>query len=104
MKKLRLLITEACNRKCEGCCNKGFDLKALPVCQDLNCWDEVYITGGEPMLRPELVRELSRDIAIDAMVYMYTAKVDNVHEAIDTLRELDGMTLTLHEQADVAHF
>ena len=55
MKKLRLLITEKCNRKCEGCCNLDWDLQNLPVCTSFKGYDEILLTGGEPQLEPVLI-------------------------------------------------
>jgi hypothetical protein len=104
MKKLRLILFEKCNRSCAGCCNKGFDLAALPICTDLTSWDEIYLTGGEPMLEPGLIRGVISKIPMRTKVYLYTAKVDDVKATLDVLGALDGMTLTLHEQRDVAPF
>ena len=41
-KKLRLLVTENCNRNCEGCCNKDWDLSSLEVCTSYKGYDEVH--------------------------------------------------------------
>jgi molybdenum cofactor biosynthesis enzyme MoaA len=53
VKKLRLLVTERCARSCSGCCNHDWDLAALPTCESYAGYDEVLLTGGEPMLYPE---------------------------------------------------
>ena len=104
MRKLRLLLTEDCNRACPGCCNIGFDLKGLPICEDLTCWDEVYLTGGEPMLNPDSVIVIADSIPMPTKVILYTAKVDPLEAAMAVLEALDGMTLTLHDQGDVEPF
>ena len=105
MKTLRLLLFAACDRACPGCCNNDWDLKALPVCDSFAGYDEIILTGGEPMLRQDLVY----DVAVaahaenpDARVYVYTAMPEGLTDAV--LSVVDGVTLTLHEQADVERF
>lgn len=107
MKRLRLLITESCDRDCEGCCNKQWDLSALEVETDFSQYDEILITGGEPMLNVAQVMAVIQRIReqnSDARIYVYTAKVDNVQAALDVLWAADGLTVTLHEQSDVQPF
>lgn len=102
MKKLRLLITEDCNRNCAGCCNKDWDLAALPVETDYSGYDEIILTGGEPMLSPMLVWQVIREIReqnSDARIIMYTAKTDTIG-LLFLLDKLDGLTVTIHEKAD----
>jgi len=108
--KLRLLITEQCPRSCEGCCNKDWDLDALPVCTDFSGYDEILLTGGEPMLRLDRVDHVLTDIARvnpDALTIMYTAQLPelmNVIKLYTILQRLKGVTVTLHEQNDVCTF
>lgn len=104
MKKLRLLLFEKCNRACVGCCNKGFDLKALPVCPNLEGWDEVNLTGGEPMLDPQLVIDTAWSVPTPTTVNLYTAKVDDLPAVLEVMRFLNGLCVTLHEQRDVEPF
>lgn len=103
MKKLRLLVTDKCNRACPGCCNKGYDLAALPVLDTYLGWDEVNITGGEPMLDPDATMGVI-SLFPWTRVFVYTAKVDDLQATLDVLELADGMTLTLHTQEDVAPF
>lgn len=104
--KLRLLLFEECNRNCEGCCNKDWNLKNLPGVGLFTGYKEIILTGGEPMLRPQLIKSMVRLIRFDtnAPIYVYTAKVDDLHDALSVLNKLDGMTVTLHEQSDVKPF
>lgn len=107
MKKLRLLLFSDCDRACPGCCNKDWDLDALPVCDSYEGYDEVLITGGEPLLKPGITRMVIRQIRQEnpkAKIYIYTAKLDDKETALDVLKMCDGFTLTLHEQADVQNF
>ena len=108
MRKLRLLFTKDCNRDCPGCCNKDWDLDSLPVCTDFTPYDLVMITGGEPMLYPEQLLHLIRRIREEnpkAKIILYTAwtgVINGDRERI--LKELDGITYTVHEQRDWCTF
>lgn len=106
MKSLRLLLWSECNRACPGCCNKQYDLTKLPVETDYSEYNEIILTGGEPMLYPErlpIIIEIIRH-QTGAPIYMYTAKVDDTYAAMRMLDLLDGITVTLHDQADVKPF
>lgn len=110
MKKLRLLITDKCPRSCAGCCNKDWDLNALPICTDFSGYDEIMLTGGEPMLYPDLVNRVLYEIARvnpDALTIMYTARLSSPKDTSNLyymLHKLGGITVTLHEQSDVYAF
>ena len=103
--KLRLLVTKDCNKSCQKCCNKQFNLDTLPVCESYKGYDEIILTGGEPMLYPEMVLKLLQTIRDETgtPIYMYTAKVDGI-ESVAIYKQLDGITVTLHDQKDVLPF
>jgi len=103
MKKLRLLVTEKCDRACPGCCNKDWDLGSLPVCSDFSRYDVVMLTGGEPMLDPwRLLRIIGevREQNPDCPIYVYTARTKNPAALEYVLAFADGLCLTLHDQSD----
>lgn len=56
-KKLRLLVTTKCHNSCPMCCNKQFDLNNLPVVDRWD-YDEIILTGGEPLSSIKKVRYL----------------------------------------------
>ena len=97
--KLRLLLFEECDRDCPGCCNRDWDLRSLPVCRDFTPYQGIMLTGGEPMLHPEIIREAVAEIRAQtqAPIYLYTART----QGLDYLMPiLDGVTLTLHDPRD----
>ncbi len=105
--KSRLLITEKCNRNCSGCCNKNYDLLSLEPETNFKGYDEIILTGGEPMLNTDLLKSAVRDIRnqTNAPIYMYTAKTAPCYDLVDILlNHIDGVTVTLHEQNDVEPF
>lgn len=104
---LRLLLWANCDRHCEGCCNKDWDLDKLPICEDFTGYEEILLTGGEPMLDPHGVIKAISDIREHtqlADIYMYTADVTNLPALLEIARLLDGLTVTLHTQYDVLPF
>jgi len=106
-KKLRLLLFEDCNRTCEGCCNKSWDLKSLSKVTSFKYYYQVMITGGEPMLDPELVMNVARKIREENQeteIILYTAKTNNYLWLIEIMYWVDGITITLHDQSDVKPF
>jgi organic radical activating enzyme len=109
MKKLRLLLTEDCDRNCEGCCNQDWDLTSLPVADttEFALYSEILLTGGEPMLYPNTVigvSDLIHFVAPKTEVYVYTAKVDDIAASLLVLQAADGLTVTLHDDTDIQPF
>ena len=104
--KLRLLLLKECNRKCRGCCNKDWDLDALPVCNDFTPYSEFLLTGGEPLLDTVWASIVIRQIRNQnkSPIYLYTAKSDNFYDFVNMLILVDGITLTLHNQKDAENF
>lgn len=108
-KKLRLVVTDCCHNQCPLCCNKRYDMTQLPVVDRWD-YDEVMITGGEPSLFSNRVRELVESIRIlDAAsgksrkIYMYTAVYSSTFVAY-LLDCLDGIVASPHNQRDVVQF
>jgi len=105
--KLRLLLFKKCNRKCIKCCNKGWDLDTLETNNSYKGYSEILLTGGEPLLEPDLIQQIAIRIRVenkDAPIYVYTAKGDNIDDMIKVMSCVDGITFTLHEQKDVKPF
>lgn len=108
-RKLRLVVTAKCHNRCPMCCNNRFDLNELPVVDRWD-YDEIMLTGGEPMLFPAEVVNLILTIrkaasckGKDMKVYMYTA-VPNAEATLAALVCLDGIVVTPHTPKDVSEF
>ena len=111
MKKLRLLVTEQCNKNCPGCCNKDWDLNSLEICTDFTNNGEDYgciiLTGGEPMsLGISKLVNICVDIRYktNAPIYIYTAYIPPPKYLEIICRFIDGITLTLHDTEDLDLF
>lgn len=106
MKKLRLLLFSDCTKSCPGCCNKDWDLISLPICKSYDVFNEIILTGGEPMMNPSLIKKTVQEIRKQnskAKIYMYTANV-SVYDIYELFILLDGITVTLHDKSDVNPF
>lgn len=106
MTKLRLILFDDCDRACRGCCNKDWNLPGLPIVDSFVEYDEIMLTGGEPLLDPSLVLKTITDVRHQsrAKIFVYTAKLDDVIKALAVLAWADGLTVTLHTQKDVVNF
>lgn len=104
MKKLRLLVTKKCNRNCEGCCNKEYNLDALPVCTSFEGYDEIILTGGEPYLFGinQIIRLIKKIRKQNKYCKIYIHSAD--YRISDCLDFIDGLTFTIHKQKDVYDF
>ncbi len=105
--KLRLLLFEKCNRRCKWCANKFWDLKSVPTEDRFDKYEKVLLTGGEPMLDPLLVINTAKEIRIqnpEAQILLYTAKTDDWRSILSVLHYVDGLTVTLHNKADIKPF
>jgi len=106
-KILRLLLFEDCNRSCDYCCNQYWDLPSLPMITDFTPYTTILLTGGEPMLHPPLVKFTIRMINEQnnwAKIIMYTADVCDTDIIGKLWPDLDGLTVTLHNQVDAENF
>lgn len=110
-KSLRLIVTEKCGRSCEGCCNKDFDLSTHTKISRLNACDneyeEILITGGEPLLFPEKVKDLLYGIGSNKKnICLYTAASCDLEKLKSILfnYSLTGFTFTIHDNKGIVDF
>ena len=110
---LRLITTYDCNRNCKGCCNKQipfretvvqpFDSRITPIWN----FDEIILTGGEPLLHQYRLLALTNYIKIvapDSKLILYTAKTDEIKLIMRLFKTLDGLTITVHTKEDIDNF
>lgn len=118
-KKLRLVVTAKCHNCCPMCCNNRFDLNELPVVDRWD-YDEIMLTGGEPMLFPDRVinlihtiRKAAACMGSNPKIYMYTALPeadavatigDGSGDLLSVLPLLDGVVVTPHDFIGVDEF
>ena len=105
-KTARVIITFDCNRKCSYCVNDyAYIINQAIRIKDLNKlknFDEIVITGGEPLLDRERTRDILRDLEYEivpnAKKYLYTSIFNpSLRMVIDYL---DGITYTMHTDHD----
>lgn len=103
MKIARLIVTFDCLRDCSFCVNKNqsildqakrIEFKSLP---DLQSYDLILITGGEPMLKPETTKAIIsrlRFLNPVQLIYLYSSIPIKLGEFLD---HVNGMTYTIHK-------
>lgn len=111
-KKLRLLVTTKCPNKCPMCCNNQFDFNKIPIVDRLD-YDEISITGGEPLMSDTLrhkvfaliayIKRINRIRGIKTIFYLYTAHF-NIDDFVSAMIRFNGIVLTPHKQKDVEDF
>lgn len=99
---MRVFVTEKCNRRCRSCIKKQMRAMKKVTFEDLKKYDEIIITGGEPMLISERCVEMVHRLRFQGYtgkIYLYTADASKVSKywAADMLiDEVDGITFTLY--------
>jgi len=104
MRKARVIVTHSCNRSCDGCCNKDIDMNKVKKVDNLNDlidYDEVMITGGEPLLLDQRVKSMASVLRYYSNqrgrivnIYLYTAYCPDWPSPI--IKMFDGIHYTIH--------
>lgn len=104
MKKIRLIVTLDCDKDCKYCCNKYQRFKDMmqPITfEGLQEYDEIIITGGEPLLSKyiqktlDLIRKIKSEYP-EKIIYLYTTKWGISDQFMQILELVDGIHFTLH--------
>lgn len=100
-KTVRLIVTEACSRKCSYCCNNlstEFACAKRVNIEQFSAvgYDELVISGGEPMLVPTLVETIVRKYRLPT--YLYSALYTRECKRMLNNRLFTGISYTLHEK------
>ena len=108
MKTLRLLITEKCTRNCNYCCNKRDEVRErfqfVNSLDDIDftSYSSVCITGGEPLLVPDRIREVRSKLPSDMPTYLYTSlAVDELPDF--NYEKFDGVNISWHDGVSYTH-
>lgn len=99
-KTARVIVTYNCPRHCENCCNEHIGDVPEVKFEDLLKYEELVITGGEPMLIASRVVEMIHRLRVAGFtgkIWLYTSSL-KVGRWADkaVLKEVDGITYTLH--------
>lgn len=107
MKKVaRVIVTYDCPRHCPNCYNEHIGNVPEVVLTDLLKYEELVITGGEPMLFAPRVLEMIhrlRAYEYEGKIWLYTSCLKTSRWADKAvLKEVDGITYTLHHKPSQA--
>ena len=104
MQTVRVIVTDECNRHCKGCCNNYLGEVDPVEFEDLLKYDEIVITGGEPMMIAERVVEFVHRLRFSGFtgkIWLYTAnsrRLDKYWAVGLLIDDVDGMTYTIHNE------
>lgn len=98
-------VTNYCNRRCIGCCNTlGNSVKTIKSISDLLSYDEVHITGGEPLILGKtlvsFVSEL-KNLGYNGKIGLYTASWGISGFEPKLITYLDKIFYTIHTDVSV---
>lgn len=101
-KTARVIVTYNCPRHCPNCCNEHISNVPEVKFEDLLKYEELVITGGEPMLiAPRVVEMIHRLQAQEykGKIWLYTSSIKTDRWADrEVLKLVDGITYTLHHK------
>jgi hypothetical protein len=101
MKIARVITTFDCGRNCSYCCNKYQTLisqgREIDDIVDVMQYDQIILTGGEPMLYPERIIDICkrlREWDYKGPIWLYSAKY--VPMMWEVMQHVDGLHFTMH--------
>lgn len=101
-RSLRLLITLKCNMNCYYCCNNLKDIRDKFEEKNLkeinfNRFDNICITGGEPLLSRDILAKVIMKIPCNKYIYLYTNGLLLQKPTLELLsRTIDGFNVGIH--------
>lgn len=104
MTTARLIATRKCHQQCSYCVNTQYkNVYNINCFDELATFDEIVVTGGEPMLWPGRLARLLNCVEASnklANLYIY-ASVWTTHTPYSDyiLDSVDGVTFTLHDES-----
>ena len=109
-KKIHLMITSRCNRKCPDCCNNQYDIEKVEVvtAEEFKNAEDIFLTGGEPFAYADpcgtayLIRTAFPNIK-NIIVYTNAFELGN-YLMINKLHNIDGLTISIKNRKDKEAF
>ena len=106
-----IMVTPLCDRDCQWCCNKQYDLNSIPYIteDELSRMKHIYLTGGEPFAYSNpnaIARKLKTRYANIEQVIVYS----NAFELWEYLANggqtssIDGVTISIKSDRDISSF
>jgi len=97
----RVIVTLKCSLSCKNCANNNKELiksaREITSPQELEGYDDIVITGGEPLSVPHIVEDIVNHLhSPDRTIYLYTSGFSEKGALI--YHKLDGITLTIHKE------
>ena len=102
----RLIVTYRCNRSCPGCCNgHGNEIRKIESIDELLGYEEIILTGGEPMLLRNVLQifiDLLKIRGYTGKIYLYTAYWQDSRINHELIKAVNGISFTIHAEANDA--
>lgn len=102
-KTARVIVTYKCNRSCPGCCNgHGNSVRKIENIEELLGYEEIILTGGEPMLLGSTLQEFIQKLRVgmySGKIYLYTAHWKDSRFNHEIIKMVNGITFTIHAEA-----
>ncbi len=103
-KTARVIVTYKCNRSCPGCCNThGNTVKKIEDIRELLGYEEIILTGGEPMLLVGKLMEFVSGLkarGYNGKIYLYTAYWKDNRFNHEIIKMVNGITFTIHAEVN----
>lgn len=106
-----IMVTSLCDRDCQYCCNKQYDLNSIPYItkEELDQMKHVYITGGEPFAYSnpcEIAMHLRHGHENIESVIVYTNAMELAYYLLrdGLIFCIDGVTVSIKNHTDKHSF
>jgi len=105
---IHLLVTDKCDRNCPFCCNKQYDLDAIPVVSDdeMKIAKRIFLTGGEPFSYTDpckIARSIKEKYNVEIYVYTNAEPLEK-YLLTNDLYGIDGLTISIKSKDDERSF
>lgn len=101
-KVTKVVVTRKCNKRCRGCVTRTLDDIQKVTFEDLMSYEDILITGGEPMLMSDRCVELVHRLRLKgytgkiALSFSDASRVGRYWAASMLIDEVDAIFFTLH--------